>query len=128
MILVDTNIIIDFWDKPTIEVEKIFAENPVAVCGVIKTELLRGSNSDYEFLQMEKALDDFVYLNFAENDWLNLAKQFIALKKKGLVVPFQDGVIAYLAIKNNCEVWTDDKHFKLMQSALPDLKLYTAAV
>ena len=88
MILVDTNIIIDFWDKPTIEVEKIFAEN----------------------------------------DWLNLAKLFIVLKKKGLVVPFQDGVIAYLAIKNNCEVWTDDKHFKLMQSALPDLKLYTAAV
>lgn len=61
MILVDTNIIIDFWDKPTIEVEKIFAENPVAVCGVIKTELLRGSNSDYEFSQiklMQSALPD----------------------------------------------------------------------
>lgn len=82
MILVDTNIIIDFWDKPTIEVEKIFAENPVAVCGVIKTELLRGSNSDYEFSKMEKALDDFAYLNFAENDWLNLAKQFIVLNKE----------------------------------------------
>ena len=127
MILVDTNIIIDFWDKPTIEVEKIFAENPVAICGIIKTELLRGSNSDSQFSQMEKALNDFAYLNFAENDWLNLAKLFIVLKKKGLVVPFQDGVIAYLAIKNNCEVWTDDKHFKLMQSALPDLKLYADA-
>ena len=44
MILVDTNIIIDFWDKPTDETRKIFEDNDVAICGVIKTELLRGSN------------------------------------------------------------------------------------
>ena len=43
MILVDTNIIIDFWDKPTEDVRKIFEENERATCGVIKTELLRGS-------------------------------------------------------------------------------------
>lgn len=46
MILADTNIIIDFWDKPTDDAKKIFEENEIATCGVIKTELLRGSNSD----------------------------------------------------------------------------------
>ena len=50
MILADTNIIIDFWDKPTEDAKKIFEENEIATCGVIKTELLRGSNSDKQFI------------------------------------------------------------------------------
>ena len=125
MILVDTNIIIDFWDKPTEEAKNVFEENDVAICGVIKTELLRGSNSEKQFSQMEEALNDFTYLSFSEKDWISLAKQFITLKQNGLVVPFQDAMIAYLAIKNNCKVWTNDKHFKLMQVVLPELKLFS---
>ena len=102
MILVDTNVIIDFWDKPTEEVKNILEENDIAICGVIKTELLRGSNSEKQFSQMEEALNDFTYLSFSEKDWISLARQFITLKKNGLVVPFQDAIIAYIAIKNNC--------------------------
>ncbi len=126
MILVDTNVIIDFWDKPNDESARIFGENEIATCGVIKTELLRGSNSEKQFSQMEDALNDFTYLSFSEKDWPSLAKQFIALKQNGLVVPFQDAMIAYLAIKYNCEVWTNDKHFKLMQVVLPELKLFNS--
>ena len=125
VILVDTNVIIDFWDKPTEEAKNVFEENDIAICGVIKTELLRGSNSEKQFSQMEEALNDFTYLSFSEKDWISLAKQFITLKQNGLVVPFQDAMIAYLAIKNNCEVWTNDKHFKLMQVVLPGLKLFS---
>ncbi len=125
MILVDTNVIIDFWDKPTEEAKKVFEYNDIAICGVIKTELLRGSNSEKQFSQMEEALNDFTYQSFSEKDWISLAKQFITLKQNGLVVPFQDAMIAYLAIKNNCKVWTNDKHFKLMQVVLPELKLFT---
>ena len=125
MILVDTNVIIDFWDKPTEEVKNILEENDIAICGVIKTEILRGSNSEKQFSQMEEALNDFTYLSFSEKDWISLARQFITLKKNGLVVPFQDAMIAYIAIKNNCEVWTNDKHFKLIQIVFPKLKLFT---
>ncbi|MBQ8678951.1 MAG: PIN domain-containing protein [Treponema sp.] len=125
MILADTNIIIDFWDKPTEGAKKIFEENEIATCGVIKTELLRGSNSDKQFIQMEEALNDFTYLSFSEKDWISLSKQFITLKRNGLAVPFQDAIIAYLAIKYNCEIWTNDKHFKLMQVVLPELKLFS---
>ena len=128
MILVDTNIIIDFWNKPTAAAGKIFSENDIATCGVIKTELLRGSKSADDFAQIQATLTDFYYLNFSENDWITLAKQFIALKKNGLVVPFQDAMIAFLAIKYDCEIWTNDKHFKLMQKVLPELKLYSNAI
>ncbi|MCR4713551.1 MAG: PIN domain-containing protein [Treponemataceae bacterium] len=126
MILVDTNIIIDFWDKPTDIARKVFEENDIATCGVIKTELLRGSNSANQFEQMNEALADFNYLSFSENDWIELSKQFIILKQNGLVVPFQDAIIAFLAIKYNCVLWTNDKHFKLMQAVLPNLKLFCA--
>lgn len=125
MILADTNIIIDFQNNPTAKAEKIFFENDIAICGVIKTELLRGSKTDDEFVQIETPLEDCYYLNFAKNDWTALAKLFIILKKNGLTVPFQDVMIAYLAIKYNCEIWTNDRHFKLMQTALPALKLYS---
>ncbi|MBP5464094.1 MAG: PIN domain-containing protein [Treponema sp.] len=124
MILVDTNVIIDFWNDPTEGSKKIFEEKDIAICGVIKTELLRGSNSEKQFSQMEEALNCFTYLSFFEKDWILLAKQFLTLKQNGLVVPFQDVMIAYLAIRNNCEVWTNDKHFKLMQVVLPELKLF----
>ena len=126
MILVDTNIIIDFWDKPTDIARKVFEENDIATCGVIKTELLRGSNSANQFEQMNEALADFNYLSFSENDWIELSKQFIIFKQNGLVVPFQDAIIAFLAIKYNCELWTNDKHFKLMQAVLPNLRLFFA--
>ena len=124
MILVDTNIIIDFWNKPTAKVKKIFEKNDIAICGVIKTELLRGSNSDSQFLHIETALNGFYYLDFIENDWIELAKQFITFKETGLTVPFQNAIIAYLGIKYDCKIWTNDKHFKLMQAAIPKLKLY----
>ena len=57
MILVDPNVIIDFWNSPTAKVKKIFSENDIA-------------------------------------------------------------------IKYDCEIWTNDKHFKLMKTVLPTLRLY----
>ena len=75
MILVDTNIIIDFWNNPTAASAKIFSENDIALCGVIKIELLRGSKSANDFAQIETTLENFYYLNFVENDWVTLAKQ-----------------------------------------------------
>lgn len=124
MILADTNVIIVFWDNPNDEYARIFEDNEIATCGVIKTELLRGSNSEKQFSQIEEALNDFTYFSFSEKDWISLSKLFITLKKNGLAVPFQDAMIAYLAIKHDCEVWTNDKHFKLMQVVLPSLRLF----
>ena len=124
MILEDKNVIIDFWDNPNDEYARIFEDNEIATCGVIKTELLRGSNSEKQFSQIEEALNDFTYFSFSEKDWISLSKLFITLKKNGLAVPFQDAMIAYLAIKHDCEVWTNDKHFKLIQFVLPSLRLF----
>lgn len=126
MIIADTNIIIDFWNNPTEKARHIFADNDIATCGVIKTELLRGARSEKQFTEFNEALNDFSYLFFDESDWIELAEQFIEFRRNGLTVPFQDAMIAYLGIKYNCSIWTNDNHFKLMQVVLPKLQIFDA--
>ena len=123
MILVDTNILIDFLKNPTKEKESIFQENEIATCGVIFTELLRGSKNPKESEKLKTVLECFEYLSFEKQDWLEISSLFAKLKKNGLTIPFQDGIIAYLAIKNNCQLWTFDNHFKLIKTVVPVLKL-----
>mgnify|MGYP003426747941 FL=1 len=122
-ILVDTNILIDYLKNPTDNATKIFEQNEIATCGVIVTELLRGSKSPKESEKLKAALDCFDYLDFEKSDWIEIAELFIKLKKSGVTVPFQDGIISYLAIKHNCKVWTKDCHFKVIQSVIPILEL-----
>ncbi len=122
-ILVDTNILIDYLKNPTDNATKIFEQNEIATCGVIVTELLRGSKSSKETQKLKAALECFDYLDFEKSDWIEIAELFIKLKKSGVTVPFQDGIISYLAIKNNCKVWTKDAHFKVIQSVIPILEL-----
>ena len=124
MILVDTNILIDFLKNPTKEKEVIFQENEIATCGVIFTELLRGSKNPKESEKLKTVLECFEYLSFEKQDWLEISSFFAKLKKNGLTIPFQDGIIAYLAIKNDCQLWTLDNHFKLIQTLVPVLKLF----
>ena len=41
MILVDSNVFIEFWKNPLDNQKKVFLYNEIAICGVIKSELLR---------------------------------------------------------------------------------------
>ena len=45
MILVDSNIIIDFWRSSHELTARIFETEDVAICGVVKAELLHGARS-----------------------------------------------------------------------------------
>ena len=124
MILVDSNVFIEFWKNPLDNQKKVFLYNEIAICGVIKSELLRGTSSEKQFREVFNALDCFNYLFFEESDWSELAKLFVDLRKNGISIPFQDVLIAYLAINNNCKLWTNDKHFKLIQIVKPELQIY----
>lgn len=124
MILVDSNVFIDYWKNPGEAATKTFMHNEIAICGVVKMELLRGSKNEKEFNEIKRALDCFDVLEFETSDWEEAAKLFIELKSRGVVVPFQDGLISYLALKNHCEIWTRDNHFKLIKVVKPELMLF----
>lgn len=124
MIIADTNVIIDFWNAPTKQAEDIFLTKDIALCGVVKTELLRGANSEKDFETMSNVLSKFPCLEFSENDWIETARLCYKLKTKGIQVPLADSIIACLAIKNNAQVWTNDNHFALMKNILSELQLF----
>ena len=54
MILVDTGIIIDLWKKPTDVKKKIFFKEEVAICGVIKAELMHGAKNKTQLEMIKK--------------------------------------------------------------------------
>lgn len=124
MILADSCIIIDYLRNPTPEAKKIFSRNEIATCGVVKAEILRGASSSSQFTKLEKALECFENIPFEEEYWGDFAHMLNCLKSQGIAVPFQDVMIALLAIKSGALLWTTDKHFLLIASALPGLKLF----
>ena len=124
MILVDTNIIIDFWKRPTEKAQEIFESEEIAICGITKAELIHGAKSEKEINIIIEALEDFNMFEISKNDWIEIGKLLNRVKKKGISVPFQDAVIAYLAIKNSSELWTNDKHFRMIQNEIKELKIF----
>ena len=123
MILVDTNIIIDYWNSPDEKITTIFNEEDIAICGIIEAELLHGARSEKELEDITEAISCFEKLYVGEN-WNHLGRMLYRLRKSGATLPFADAVIAQVAINNDIRILTNDHHFKLMQSIIPELKLY----
>lgn len=125
MILVDTNIIVDFWRKPTEALKKVFLEEIVAICGITKAELMHGARSEKDLLTISEALSDFEYIPLDESIWDEVGKLLYRLRKSGITVPFQDIVLCALALKYNLLLWTNDKHFALIKMEIEYLRLFS---
>ena len=126
MILADTNVFIDFWNNPTDELIECFEREDIVICGVIRSELLHGAVSDWDFANITTMLEAFDEKTFDADDWQKLGSNLYKLRISGLTVPFSDAIIATLAIKYDIPVWTGDRHFALIRNVLTDLKLYQA--
>ena len=124
MILADTNIFIDFWNNPTEDLKNIFIKEDIAVCGVVRAELLHGAVSAKDFANITTMLEAFDEFNLEIPDWQILGDNLYNLRKKGISIPFSDAIIATTALKHGIPVWTGDKHFLLIQSLLTGLNIY----
>lgn len=124
MILVDTNIIIDFWYNPSGASRRVFIEETVAICGITKAELMHGAESEEDLLIISKALSDFEYIPMDESIWDEVGKLNYRLRKSGITVPFQDAVLCALALRYDLPIYSNDKHFALMKTEIEDLRLF----
>ena len=125
-VLADSNIFIDFWKKPDQALIETFSNEDIVTCGVVKAELMHGAKSDADLNRICELLDEFETLDFEASDWKDLGNDLYALRTNGVTVPFQDAVIALLAIKNKIPLWTRDTHFSYIQRVLKALELYEA--
>ena len=123
MILADTNIIIEFWKRPDQETTEIFKNNEIGICPVIKIELIYGARDIKEKAKIEDALSELHMLPIDEETWDLFGDILFKLKKSGVTVPFQDALIATVAVINDCLLWTNDKHFRMIGGVINELKL-----
>jgi len=124
MILIDASVIIDFWRQPTEDVKQVFYDNKVVISGITRAELYHGAKDKNQLLKIQKALSDFEEIHLDVTIWEKLGINLFSLRSNGITVPFQDALLATLAIENNLRVWALDKHFNIMQVVLVDLKLF----
>ena len=124
MILLDTNILIDYWRKPEELLKLNISKDKHSICGVVKSELLHGAKDDEEADRMLGFFQSFNLVTVDEYDWEFSGLMLQNFPQEGYSIPVTDALIAYLGIKYDIPVWTKDHNFKLIQAVYPELKLY----
>ena len=128
MILVDTNVLINYWNNPKELLKLNISKDKHSICGIVKTELLHGAKSDDEADRMLGFFQSFNLIPIDEYDWEFAGLMLQSFRSQGISIPVSDALIAYIGIKYDIPVWTNDKHFKYMQAIYPELKLYEEPV
>jgi len=124
MILTDSSVIIDHASGKDAKLSVLMPTLPVAICGVVRAEVLGGARSPKERRTLHGMLGAFRQVATPEPVWDLVGDHRAKLRSKGVSVPFTDVVIAALAMDLDVEVWTRDKQFILIQQVLPALRLY----
>jgi predicted nucleic acid-binding protein len=102
--LIDTGVLIDFSRTADPKLGGLFKKLPVAVCGVVRAELLHGARNPRDRARLVVLLDSFAQLPTPEPLWDVVGDSLKALRSGGVTVPFQDVVLATLAIANDIEL------------------------
>ena len=124
LILVDSSVWIQcFREGSSIhrdQLDRLLADDRVAVCGPVKAEVLSGARSmeDYDKLSgWFEGLHDFS-VDY-EKAWDIIAERRFKLARKGIQQSLIDLLIACIAHENHVPVWTLDKDFKRMTDIIP---------
>ncbi|MEX0704323.1 MAG: PIN domain-containing protein [Planctomycetales bacterium] len=124
MILVDTSVIIDALRRPDPRMQQTFVAHAAAICGVTRAEVLYGARDDADYGKLRSALASLPQVPIPESLWDRVGYNLYLLRTHGVTVPFQDVVIATVAIVNGIELWTRDGQFAFIRSVLPALRLF----
>ncbi len=101
----------------------MFYENDVAICGVVKSELMHGAYSEKNLNQIAEDLALLQEFNIQNDQWEEFGRFLYKLRINGLTVPYADALIAFISTENNLQIKSNDKHFKLIQVVIPEMQL-----
>ena len=125
MILVDSSVLVTAQRRPDFGLYAKLSSIDAAYCGAVEAELLSGVRTPTEKARTEAILGALNRIDTPEEVW-PLAGRFLQLTgQAGLRVPFPDALIAAVAFRHGAELWARDNHFHLLQTLVPDLRLFT---
>ena len=122
MVLVDTSAWIALHRRdgdPAVKLAMrgLLDEFEAALCGPVEMEYLGGARpADRERLQAWCYV--LPYIRSDQKLWRKAAANFSLLKQNGITAPWNDVLIATIAVENGCRVYAVDKHFDAMAPVL----------
>jgi predicted nucleic acid-binding protein len=121
MVLVDTSVWIDFLRGSASEqadaLERLMLDRAdICICGVIVTEILQGIRVAAQFRKINELLDAAVFLPMTRDTYIDAAKLYRKLRKKGFTVrkPI-DCMIAAVALEHDVPLLHKDKDFQPLE-------------
>jgi predicted nucleic acid-binding protein len=123
-VLVDTCVWIEYFRtaSPISEELKNLIRNDLAVTtGVVVLELLQGIKKPADKELIKETILALPLLEATLECWILAGETGHALRQKGITLPATDLLLAAVAKKNACSIFTTDAHFK----AIPELELYS---
>jgi len=126
MLLIDSTIYID-WFRNRIEpreiIEPWIRARAVAICGVIRAEVIRGVIRPRQKARIEELFDALEETPTDYALWADAAELAWTMDRKGIVLPLTDIVIAACARRSNATLVTVDDHFLKIPglNTLPDV-------
>src|SRR4051794_22293186 len=111
MILVDSNVVIDAIKTQDPNLVGLFQAHSAAICGVSRAEVLHGARTPAERQRFLAMLNILALVPIPDALRDTTGDNLAALRAAGVTVPFQDVVIATVAIAFGVELWTRDQQF-----------------
>ncbi len=122
MVLIDSSIWIEAARrdgdlKVKLGLKSLLSELEAVLCGPVRLEVLGGSRQN-ERERMEHGFSCLPFLHVLDKDWLSAVEHAWQLRDAGISVPWNDILIATLAVRAKMRVYAKDKHFDSMAPVL----------
>jgi predicted nucleic acid-binding protein len=122
MIIADTNAWIDFIKQPEsatgTAIRRLLEAGQLALVGIVLAEVVRGLRNRGS--EVGELLDALPFVEMDRETWRRAGAIARQMDGSGRPIPMGDVYIAALALENNHEILTRDKHF----DRIPGLRLY----
>jgi predicted nucleic acid-binding protein len=127
MVIVDTSAWIEFFRRDgtpeaKLAMRGLLDKYEATLCGPVEMEFLGGA-LPAEKSRLQSWFNIIPYVRNDQKIWRQAADTFSRLRQNGLTVPWNDALIATIALGQDCRVYAIDRHFTAM-APLVGLKLY----
>lgn len=128
MVIIDTSAWVEFFRKAgdlrvKLAVKGLLDAMDGALCGPVEMEFLGGARPN-EMQSIKGWFDLVPYVRNDQKVWLEAAENFSKIRAAGYTIPWNDVLIATIALAKSVRVYAPDKHFRIMSETL-GLRLYT---
>jgi len=127
MVLVDSSVWIEAARRTgdlavKVGLEGLLEEFEAAICPPVRLEVLGGARQE-DRIRLNRAMGILPFVPVTDSTWDSAVKHAWRLRDQGVVVPWNDILVATLAVERACRVYARDRHFELMRPVL-GLALY----